>query len=143
MFGIERRLVTRALLILAVLVFMGVLAGVNYYFQRDLRDLATLGKPIEAVINNKNCANAGVVYYGFALDGSEYRGSGNACVASCAKALVGEKIQVTYSVKNPQNSMCGSVEQAVSRFNGNYYALLLVGIGLLVVAFRSTRRQVV
>lgn len=137
---LERRIVLRVLFSLLVLGLVGMLAGVNHHFQRDAQVLVDAANRIEADINNKNCANAGLVYYAFAVDGNEYRGASNACVTSCAKAKIGEKVVVTYEVKNPQNSICGSAEQIASRFNVNYYALFLVGIGLLVVVLRTTRR---
>jgi hypothetical protein len=139
--AIERRIMMRILFSLLVLVLTGVLAGVNHHFQRDAQDLVDAANRVEAVINNKNCANAGLVYYTFAVEGKEFRGASNACVTSCAKAVMGEKVMVTYSVKDPQNSICGSAEQIASRFTANYYALLFVAIGLFVVVFRTTRRK--
>ena len=141
--AIERRIVLRILFSLLVLGLVAVLAGVNHHFQRDAQALVDAANRIEGTINNKNCANAGLVHYVFAADGKEYRGSSNACVASCAQAKMGEKVLVTYALANPQNSICGSAEQAASRFNTNYYALLFIALGLLVVVFRSTRRQAV
>lgn len=139
--SIEHRIVLRILFSLLVLALVGVLAAVNHHFQRDAQALVDDANRIDAIINNKNCANAGLVYYTFAANGNEYRGASNACVASCAKAQVGEKVIVTYALKNPQNSICGSAEQIASRFNANYYALLAVGMGLLVVVFYLTRRK--
>jgi|GEM_PF-866854 len=139
--AIERRITLRILFSLLVLALVGVLAGVNHHFQRDAKNLADSSRQIEAVINNKNCSNAGLVYYAFAVDGNEYRGSSNACVASCVKAKTGDKVMVTYSANNPQNSICGSAEKIVARFTANYYALLVIGIGLLVVVFYLTRRK--
>ena len=138
---IERRIIVRILFSLLVLGLVGVLAGVNHHFQRDAQALVDTANRVEAVINNKNCANAGLVYYAFAVNGNEYRGASNACVTSCAKAQIGEKVTVTYAVDKPQNSICGSAEQIASRFNVNYYALLAVGFGLLIVVYRTTRRK--
>lgn len=141
--SIEHRIIVRILCGLLVLALVAVLAGVNHHFQRDAQTLVDSANRVEATINNKNCANAGLVYYGFAVAGNEYRGASNACVASCVKAQIGEKVMVTYSVENPQNSICGSAEKIVSRFKANYYALFVVGIGLLVVVFYLTRRKIV
>ncbi len=141
--SIERRIILRVLFSLLVLALVTVLAGVNHHFQRDAQALVDAANRVEAVINNKNCSNAGLVYYTFAVDGKEFRGASNACVASCAKAQMGENVMVTYAVENPQNSICGSAEQIASRFNANYYALFVVGIGLLVVVFYLTRRKTV
>lgn len=138
---LERRIILRVAFSLLVLGLVVVLAGVNQHFQRDAQALVDNAQHIEAVVNNKNCANAGLVYYTFLVDGNEYRGASNACVASCAKAQIGEKVTVTYSIKNPQNSICGSAEQIASRFDANYYALFAMGIGLLVLVFRTTRRK--
>lgn len=140
--AIERRIVFRVLFSLLVLGLVGILACVNHHFQRDAQALVDAANRVEGVINNKNCANAGLVHYVFTTEGREYRGSSNACVTSCAKANMGEKVIVTYEIDNPQNSICGSAEQAASRFNTNYYALFFIALGLLVVVFRSTRRQV-
>jgi len=139
---IERRIILRVVFSLLVLTLVAVLASVNQHFQRDAQALVDDANHIEAIINNKNCPNAGLVYYTFAVDGNEYRGASNACVASCVKAQIGETVRVTYAVKNPQNSICGSAEQIVSRFKVNYFALLGVGMGLLVVVFYLTRRKV-
>jgi hypothetical protein len=139
--AVERRIVLRTLFTLVVLLFLGILAGVNYFFQRDVQKLVIEGNTIDAAITNKNCANAGVVNYAFSVAGKEYRGSGNACVTSCFNALIGEKVPVTYAIKNPQNSMCGSAEKAAARFNGNYYAVIFVGLGLLFLVFYATRRK--
>jgi hypothetical protein len=140
---IERRIILRILFSILVLALVVVLAGVNHHFQSDSQALVDSANRVEAVINNKNCSNAGLVYYGFSANGNEYRGASNACVASCVKAKVGEKVNVTYSINNPQNSICGSPEKIVSRFKANYYALFAVGIGLLVVVFYLTRRKTV
>ncbi len=139
---VERRIILRVLFSFLVLGLVGVLAGVNHYFQRDAQALVDQANHVEGTINNKNCANAGLVYYTFSADGKEYRGSSNACVSSCVKANMGEKVMVTYAIANPQNSICGSAEQAASRFNTNYYALFVIALGLLVVVFRTTRQQV-
>jgi hypothetical protein len=140
--AIEHRIIVRIFFSFLVLALVGILAGVSHHFQRDAEVLVDAANRVEAVINNKNCANAGLVYYAFAVDGDEYRGASNACVASCAKAKMGEKVEVTYEIKNPQNSICGSAEQIASRFNANYYGLFLVGLGLLMVVFRTTRRTI-
>ncbi len=139
---LERRIILRVLLGFLALGLVGILAGVNHYFQRDAQALVDHANQVEGIINNKNCANAGLVYYTFSADGKEYRGSSNACVNSCVKANMGEKVLVTYAIANPQNSICGSAEQAASRFNSNYYALLLVGLGLLVVVFKTAKRKI-
>lgn len=139
---LERRIVLRILLSLLMVVLLVISAGVNYYFQRDAKTLVDAAEYVEGTINNKNCSNAGLVYYTFNADGKEYRGTSNACVASCAKATMGEKVMVTYARANPQNSICGSAEQAASRFDANYYALLLVGLGLLAIIFKTTGRKI-
>lgn len=138
---LERRIIFRVLFSFLVLGLVGILTAVNHYFQRDAQALVDQANHVEGVINNKNCANAGLVYYTFSAEGQEYRGSSNACVSSCAKANMGEKVAVTYAIANPQNSICGSAEKAASRFDVNYYALLVIALGLLVVVFRTTARK--
>lgn len=143
MLSVERRIVLRILFSILVLVLVGVLAAANKHFQRDTQALVDNAKRIEAEVTNKNCSNAGLVYYRFAAEGKEFQGASNACVTSCTKALVGEKVQVTYEVNNPDNSICGSAGQIASRFTANYYALGAVGFGLLVVVFYLTRRKTI
>jgi len=138
---LERRIMLRVICSLLVVIAVIIAAGVNYHFQRDAQSLVDAAQRAEGIINNKNCSNAGLVYYTFNADGKEYRGASNACVASCAKAAMGEKVMVTYALANPQNSICGSAEQAASRFDANYYALLLVGLGLLAIIFKTTGRK--
>jgi hypothetical protein len=137
----ERRIILRVVFSLLVITAVIIAAGVNYHFQREAQLLVDAAHRVEGTINNKNCANAGLVYYTFDAEGKEYRGASNACVTSCAKAVTGEKVIVTYAIENPLNSICGSAEQAASRFDANYYALLLVGLGLLAVIFKTTGRK--
>lgn len=131
----------RYTLSLVVIALLGIFATMNYHYQRDALDLVDFGERVEGVVTNKQCANAGLVDYSFSLAEKMYRGSSNACVVSCPKALIGERVAITYSTKNPNNSTCGSVAQVASRFNGNYFALLLVGLGLLVVIFKTTNEK--
>ena len=138
---LERRIILRIVFSVLVIAAVIIAAGVNHHFQREAQLLVDAAHRVEGTINNKNCANAGLVYYTFNAEGKEYRGASNACVTSCAKAVTGEKVVVTYAIENPQNSICGSAEQAASRFDANYYALLLVGLGLLAVIFKTTARK--
>ncbi|GGY78382.1 hypothetical protein GCM10011613_23780 [Cellvibrio zantedeschiae] len=142
MLSIERRIIFRIFFSILVFALVGVFAAVNKHFQRDTQALVDNANRVDAEITNKNCSNAGLVYYRFNLEGKEFLGASNACVASCAKALTGEKVQVTYEVNNPDNSICGSAGQIASRFSANYYALGAVGFGLLVVVFYLTRRKI-
>jgi len=136
---LERRLLLRTGLCLLVLLLVGALAGVNGHFGREAQALADGARSAQAQITAKNCANAGLVSYSFRVAGTDYAGSSNACVAQCAKAHLGEVVQVSYDPAKPQHSLCGSPAQAAARFKGNYYALLLVGLALLVLVFRATR----
>jgi hypothetical protein len=141
MSSIERIIIFRVLFSFLVVVLVVISAGVNHHFQREAQALVDAAHRVEGTVNNKNCANAGLVYYTFDVEGKQYTGASNACVASCAKAVMGEKVVVTYAIENPQNSICGSAEQAASRFTANYYALLFIGLGLLFLVLYTTREK--
>jgi hypothetical protein len=129
----------RAVLGLLALALVGIFAALNYLSLRDIHELLTAGEPTTGVITRKDCQNHGKVNYTYTIRGQQHYGASSFCVSSCNGAKVGEAISLTYSPKSPTNSECGSLKEAESRLNGNYFALLVLSAALAIVIFRITR----
>lgn len=129
----------RIVLGLMALALVGIFVMLNYFSQHDIQELVAAGERTTAVITTKDCGNHGKVNYTYAIEGKQYSGSSNFCVPSCEHAIVGEQVNIVFSKKDRWKSECGSLDEPMSRNNGNYLALLLIGVALFVVIYRITK----
>ncbi|MFT3734275.1 MAG: hypothetical protein QM776_04510 [Rhodocyclaceae bacterium] len=130
------------IVLFAIAVAIG--GGIEIFKLQQRRDLALHAATVQATVTENSCANNGSITYVFHAGGYEYRntesGTNKRYSPSCHTNLVGSRLPVTYSTKNPYLAYSGTLEDA-KRSIGPSDAVILYGLIFLPSLHSVTPRK--
>lgn len=100
--------------------FAALASSSCYNSATDLEKLVSSNQPTESYVVHLNCGNHGAVYYGFRVDGREYRGKAPSGVFACSSTKLGDKRPVYYYPENPNIHSLFMPREAYDRALGWY-----------------------